>query len=252
MNIKSWLKSTLTRLKRIGRGTGEWMAKSLRHPMSELRGRSKQISGKISLIGKHIVQNWELLSYYAVLAIVLIALGMAAYDYRTQGVQVRTLRPTAQPELEPAAVVQSQPDPTLSPESDVPEWIMPVNGEIVGAFSADELNWSTTMQMWQTHPAIDIAASAGEAVVAAASGTVLEAYCDVLYGNTIAIDHGDGRILRYSSLNTLQLVTVGEQVDQGEVISAVGTCTVESDLGAHVHLEYYVNQEAEDFSLLLK
>lgn len=252
MNIKSWLKSTLTRMKRIGRGTWEWMAKSMRLAMSALRVGLKQISGKMSLLGKCIVHNWELLGYYAVLAIVLIALGMAAYDYRTQGVQVRTLRTTAQPELEPAAVVQSQPDATLSPESDANEWIVPVNGEIVGAFSADELNWSTTMQMWQTHPAIDIAASAGEAVVAAADGTVLEAYNDVLYGNTIAIDHGDGRILRYSSLNTLQLVAVGKQVDQGEVISAAGTCTAESDLGAHVHLEYYVNQEAEDFSLRLK
>lgn len=201
-------------------------------------------------LGAAIIVHKEEMGYYAVLTLVLVALGAAANDYRSK----RTMQSliSALPTQEPGISVQSKPDQTLPPESTKPKYILPVQGTVVGAFSDSELNWSTTLQLWQTHPAVDIAASAGEAVIAAADGTVAEAYSDALYGNVIVIDHGDDSVLRYSSLNTLKLVQVGQRVKQGEVISAVGTCDAEADLGAHVHLEYFMNQKPEDFLLLLE
>lgn len=191
----------------------------------------------------------DAIGYYAVLAVVLVALSAAAYDYRGKKAERAVLDSNSAPES--GIAVQLQTDPTLSPEEADPAFVLPVRGKLIGEFADNELVWSTTLQLWQTHPAIDIAASAGEAVVAAADGTVIEAYSDALYGNTIAIDHGDGQIVRYASLNTLEMVEVGRKVRQGEVVGSVGTCTAESELGAHIHLEYIVNQNQADFTLLL-
>ena len=44
----------------------------------------------------------------------------------------------------------------------------------------------------------------------------------------------------------------GDMVQQGEVISAAGTCASESELGAHLHLEFYIDQNATDYCTLLK
>ena len=123
----------------------------------------------------------------------------------------------------------------LSGES---ELAVPVEGEVSHAYS-------------ESQPWLMFSCTIGTDVVAAADGTVIEAYSNPLYGNTIAIDHG-GCILRYASLNTLQLVSVGQYVQQGEVISAAGTCASESELGAHLHLECYIDPNATDYCTLLK
>ena len=83
-------------------------------------------------------------------------------------------------------------------------------------------------------------------MLAMADGVVRERAYDPLLGNTIVIDHGDGRIAHYASLNTLELVAVGQRVARGDVISAAGTCLAEDALGAHVHIAYYLNSVPED------
>lgn len=199
-----------------------------------------------------IQEHYDTVGYYTVLLLVLTALATAAYSYRNGGFRRETVADVPQPTPEAAIAVQSQPLPLTTEAPEVRTFIMPVDGEIRTAYSAGELSWSETLGMWQTHPAIDVAASGGEAVLAAADGTVLEAYSDALYGNTIVIDHGDGCVIRYAALNTLQMVTVGQQVRQGDVISAVGSCSAEAELGAHLHLEYFKDGEAEDFAALLQ
>jgi len=190
----------------------------------------------------------ESIGYYAVLTLVLVALGAAANDYRSRRIEQHLTN--ALSDLDPGIVVQAQPDPTLAPEKPSPAFIMPVQGTIVRGFSDSELTWSTALQLWQTHPAVDVSAAVGEAVVAAAAGTVTEAYSDALYGNIITVQHEDGSVLRYCSLNTLQLVEVGQRIVQGQTLGSVGTCAAETELGAHVHLEYFADQRKQDFSVL--
>lgn len=250
MNIKSRVRSLVSGLSGILHQLGRKVSSAACRAFAVLRRFTRKSREHLLRLGRWIAGSWEMLGYYGVLAVVLIALGAAAYDYRTKGLRSGTAQ-TAPDAPEPAAAVQLQPDPTLPPEETAPVFILPLNGEVIGSFCDNTLIWSSAMQMWQTHPAIDISASAGEAVVAAADGTVIEAYSDPLYGNTIAIDHG-GCILRYASLNTLQLVSVGQYVQQGEVISAAGICASESELGAHLHLECYIDQNATDYCTLLK
>ena len=242
MKCMIWNRERLPRIKKAA--VSQWK----RMIAAMLRGM-KRIGGFLSRMYCGIAARKEEIGYYAVLTLVLVALGAAANDYRSRKAEHQLAEHLAS--ADPGIAVQTRPDPTLAPEAKSERFIMPVQGTIVREFSDDELVWSTTLQLWQTHPAVDVSAAAGEAVVSAADGTVTEAYSDPLYGNVIAITHDDGSMLRYSSLNTLQLVEVGEAVAQGDVISAVGTCSAEAELGAHIHLEYYAGQKAEDFALLL-
>lgn len=223
--------------------TVHWVNKAL----ETMRHGAKRTAGILYRIGAAIAIHKEAMGYYAVLTLVLVALGAAANDYRSKRAVQNLIG--ALPTQDPGISVQTKPDQTLPPEEAKPEYIWPVQGTVIGSFSDDELDWSKTLQLWQTHPAIDIAAAMGEAVLAAADGTVVEAYSDALYGNVIVVDHGDGSLLRYSSLNTIKLVQIGQKVLQGDVISSVGACDAEADLGAHVHLEYYENGQPMDFSL---
>ena len=191
-------------------------------------------------IGKH----REGFLYYSVLTVVLAALGTAAYGYRNGGLKQQKAV-DAQRSPEPAAIVQSIPNPTQTPEP-VRALLPPVDGTVINPFAADELVWSDSLSLWQTHPAVDFSANAGEAVVAAADATVLDAYVDPLYGCVIVLDLGNGRTMRYASLNTLQLVEIGQKVARGEIISAAGTCDGEMELDAHVHVEYYEDGKAAD------
>lgn len=198
---------------------------------------------KTSNLAGRIWKHRESIGYYAVLLVVLAALATVAHEYRSG--EFRLKKEEGIPDE--GVAVQMQPDPTLAPRVSEPEFMIPVDGKIIGAFSDDSLEWSETLQLWQTHPAVDIEAAAGEAVYAAADGTVIEIYDDSLYGSTIVIDHGNGRVLRYASLNTVQMVETGQWVVQGEVIGSAGFCDAEADKGAHVHLEYFENGTAKDF-----
>ena len=203
----------------------------------------KRLTSGLQWVGRH----REGFLYYSVLAVVLAALGAAAYGYRN-GSQSRSSTVQALESPEPATIAQSIPEPqtTDEPKNTL---LPPVDGVQLRAFAADELVWSDTLEMWQTHPAVDFSADAGEAVVAAADAVVTDAYVDPLYGCVIVLDLRDGRTVRYASLNTLQLVEIGQRVAAGEIISAAGTFEGEMELSAHVHVEYYENGLAVDPTL---
>jgi murein DD-endopeptidase MepM/ murein hydrolase activator NlpD len=56
------------------------------------------------------------------------------------------------------------------------------------------------------------------------------------YGTMVVIDHGNGYRTLYAHLSRLN-VSVGQTVEQGEVIGAVGTTGIVT--GPHLHFEVY-------------
>ena len=91
------------------------------------------------------------------------------------------------------------------------------------------------------HKGLDIAASSGNPVIAAASGTVVKSYFSSSYGNYIVISHGGGLMTAYAHM-TRRLVSVGDTVAAGQQIGTVGSTG--NSTGNHLHFEVYENGTA--------
>ena len=112
---------------------------------------------------------------------------------------------------------------------------MPVaNGDVIGEFSFGELVKSST-GVWRTHDGVDLKADLGDPVKSMTGGTVMDVYNDQLWGNCIAIDHGDAITGHYFGLTADALVNVGDKVDAGQVIGYVGETELEADMEPHLH-----------------
>lgn len=85
---------------------------------------------------------------------------------------------------------------------------------------------------------INIAADDGETfdVLASLSGTVTEIKEDPLLGNVIEISHADDITTYYASLSQVD-VSVGDKVNQGEIIGLAGKNLFSQESGTHVHFE---------------
>lgn len=95
------------------------------------------------------------------------------------------------------------------------------------------------------HDAIDIGASIGTPVYAAADGTVITARSGYNGGRGIyiMIDHGNGLVTRYQHLSAMY-VSVGQKVSKGQNIAAVGNTGASS--GPHLDYAIYVNGSTVD------
>jgi murein DD-endopeptidase MepM/ murein hydrolase activator NlpD len=112
--------------------------------------------------------------------------------------------------------------------------IWPVSGSVTSPFGP---RWGSM------HEGIDIGAAEGTPIQAADSGSVVMAGWNGGYGNYTCIDHGGGFSTCYAHQSVIG-VSVGQQVEQGEVIGEVGNTG--HSFGAHLHFETRVNGVAQD------
>jgi len=138
-----------------------------------------------------------------------------------------------------AAIRDAQAGSTGSGTPSAAGFIWPVDGPVVSGFG---VRWG------RMHEGIDIAATIGTPIRAAASGTVIHAGWLGGYGNLVVVDHGDGLATAYAHASAI-LVGVGQQVSQGDTLSLVGSTG--NSTGPHLHFEVRVNGSAVDPLLYL-
>ncbi|MBF0705272.1 MULTISPECIES: M23 family metallopeptidase [Bacillales] len=85
---------------------------------------------------------------------------------------------------------------------------------------------------------IDYASEDGASfeVKAAMSGKVVKVSDDQLLGNVVHLEHADGVVTVYESLEAVE-VAEGDKVKQGDKLGKAGTNTFDTDAGVHVHFE---------------
>ena len=121
---------------------------------------------------------------------------------------------------------------------------LPVSGgTVIKDYAMDSLVWSSTLKQYRVHSGIDFAGAEGAMAVAAYEGVVSEVSYDALNGNVVTIDHGDGLVTVYGSLDT-PVVSEGQTVAAGESLGAISTsATNEMSDGSHLHFEVKLNNE---------
>ena len=211
--------------------------------------------------------------FYAVLALCVVAVGVGGYflllreesqqEIPAETPDVQTTAPSELPEHEPVVETvpleepETESEPASMPEVTVDDTpvvaeapsvvVSPLQGEVVAAFSVDQLLYNETLDDWRTHDGVDIAAATGDAVLAASAGTVLSVTDDPLMGTTVVIGHSDGYETTYANLQANPPVEEGQAVTAGQTIGAVGTtAAAESAQGAHLHFAVTREGEAVD------
>jgi len=111
-------------------------------------------------------------------------------------------------------------------------FIRPISGTITSRFG------SISKVRTGAHTGLDIAAKTGTSIAAAASGTVTYSGYQGSLGYLIKITHGNGIETYYGHCSKLY-AKVGEKVNQGDIIAAVGSTG--NSTGPHLHLEIRVN-----------
>ena len=111
----------------------------------------------------------------------------------------------------------------------------PVQGNVLQAFSADELVFNETMQDWRTHNGADIAAEAGALVKSPVSATVTAVAQDGQWGGVVELTTGT-TCIRLCGLTNI-MVAQGDTVRQGAELGKLGTVPAEVASAQHLHLE---------------
>lgn len=108
----------------------------------------------------------------------------------------------------------------------------PVNGVITSRFGSIESVRSGA------HTGLDIGAATGTPIKAVAGGTVTHSGPMGSYGNLVIISHGNGIETYYAHCSRFN-VSVGKQVNSGDVVAFVGSTG--NSTGPHLHLEIRIN-----------
>ena len=124
--------------------------------------------------------------------------------------------------------------------------VTPLRGDVLTAFSMEELVYSPTLGDWRTHNGVDIAAQQGTTVLAASAGAVLSVTDDPLMGTTVVLEHDNGYQTTYANLQAKPNVEAGDPVSAGQIIGAVGTTAAAESGQPHLHFAVTKDGKAVD------
>ncbi len=175
-----------------------------------------------------------------------------------------TIPPTVRPTAAPTPTPSPKPTPTPVPPTPSPSakpavslwageiYTWPVKGAVISDFSLEVLAYDETLSDWRVHEGLDIAAAVGTSVKAVNAGTVRAVYSDDLMGTVVEMEHKDGLTSRYANLAPATTVKVGDALDTGAVLGAVGqTAIAEVNKADHLHFEMAKNGRNVDPALYL-
>lgn len=103
--------------------------------------------------------------------------------------------------------------------------MMPVNGDIILAYSMDNTIFFPTLNVYKCNPGMYIGAQAGTQVMASASGKVSSITSNEELGNIVTMDLGNGYEATYGQLSSVN-VKEGEFVLAGTSIGSIDQPTI--------------------------
>ncbi len=126
------------------------------------------------------------------------------------------------------------------------EFCLPVdNAEVTTKY---EFYANETIHQYRDHMGMDFKGNAGDNVMAAIDGTVVEVGRDnVYYGGYVIISHANNIQTVYKFIDPAAELKVGDKVNRGDVIGCIAeACGIEKYQGAHLHFEVKENDKNTD------
>ena len=122
-----------------------------------------------------------------------------------------------------------------------------LNATIYKGYSADALSYNATLKQWEVHNGIDFQTATGSSVYSILNGTVVDVYSNVLEGSVVVVEHDNGWVSTYGSLDENVSVKAGDKVERGQVLGTVAdTASSELEAGAHLHFSLEDNGNKVD------
>ena len=151
----------------------------------------------------------------------------------TNSIEVATLNvESAAKELREKQEENNEEDSSLAVVNDIKLSVLPVSGRITSRYG------ERSSLRRSTHTGLDIACVTGTDIKVVSNGTVTFSGKKGSYGNLIIVDHGNGVETWYGHCSKLYK-KVGESVEAGDVIAAVGSTG--NSTGPHLHFEIRIN-----------
>ena len=118
------------------------------------------------------------------------------------------------------------------------------NASVIKDFSDTKLQYNETLNKWEAHFSVDLT-SEDPTVMAVLDGTVTDVSYKYLTGHTVTIEHADGFVSVYSSLDEDVPVKEGDKVTKGQKIGQMSDSAAgEATYGAH--LDFTLLQDGEE------
>ena len=121
----------------------------------------------------------------------------------------------------------------------LPDFSMPMSGDLSMDYSDSVPVFSQTMNDYRTHLGIDISCELGAPVSCVADGVVTNVWNDPFMGTSVSIEHSGNAISIYKNLDSevAEGIVIGASVKAGDIIGAVGE-TAMNELAEEPHLHY--------------
>lgn len=204
--------------------------------------------------------------FYVVMALCVIALGLAAYSamdsakinnsYTEESQNLNTetkkndtdntilnsentnsTKSEIKTEKEPDTEEKESLNATATDTNTTAEFFTsPLQGSVSKNYDSSTLQYSATYNDLRLHIGTDIVPSGSLLVNSCGAGTVSAIDTETIMGDVITIDHGNGIYIRYCGVKNIK-VSVGDITEAGMPIAEVGTVTNECAEEAHLHLE---------------
>lgn len=137
-------------------------------------------------------------------------------------------------------------DPEVPVGGDAVVYFLPMkNASVVKDYSDQFLQFNQSMERWEAHLSVDIVGIDND-VMAVRDGKVIAVEDDYLMGNIVKIEHDDGLVSVYASLDNVS-VAVGDSVEGGQIIATAGNTAMGEELdGVHLDFSMLLNGEEVD------
>lgn len=122
------------------------------------------------------------------------------------------------------------------------QWLFPVVGK--SEYSGGSWMPGALTHRGRTHPAIDIYADRGSAIIAPVGGVVQRVSSGEIGGHTISIKGDDGYVYYFAHMDAPTTLIKGQRFGAGQLLGAVGNSGSAKRTSPHLHLKMSKNGTA--------